>query len=80
MGRALTKHLGEITLRVNIHKQNPFVVHGKPRTDAVDTGAFADATLLVGDCNDISQKKTSPTSKKMPKSLIMIILYVDKKV
>ena len=49
MGLALTEHLGEITLRVNIHKQNPFAVHGKPRTDAVDTGAFADAALLVGD-------------------------------
>ena len=49
MGLALTEHLGEITLRVNIHKQNPFAVHGQPCTDAIDAGALADAAFLVGD-------------------------------
>ena len=49
MGLALTEHLGEITLRVNIHKQDLPAVHSQPRTDAIDTGAFADAALLVGD-------------------------------
>ena len=49
VGPALTQHLREISLRVHIHQQDLPAVHSQPRTDAIDTGAFADAALLVGD-------------------------------
>ena len=49
VGLALAQHLCEISLRVHIHQQDLPAVHSQPRTDAIDTGAFADAALLVGD-------------------------------
>ena len=47
MGLALTEHLGEITLRVNIHQQNFLPLHSQTDAQIFTGGGFARAAFLV---------------------------------